>query len=403
MKKLLVVGVIILLMMTPIITYAMPINFEKSDSYHMHISRMLITESLIGRVIEIDKSGSIVWQKTDLDTPMDSERLENGNTLITESGKDRVIEVNQDGSIVWEKNGLNKPIDAERLSNGNTLITEEIGEKVSEVDVDGNEVWNITNLHVPKDAERLGNGNTLIVEYGSHRIIEVDRSGTIKNIIPDLSGPFDVEIDDNGLIITEYLGGRVFFLGCEITGLNGPIDAEKLGNSNILISEYIEGRIIEVNRSCTVVWEKTNLSGPIDVEILNQPPDAPIIKGPSKVKVTLKSTQGPGPYNYSFNATDPDGDNVSYFIDWGDGTSTGWIGPYESGIAIIVSHTWSAQGTYTVRAKAKDIHGAEGPWGTLEVWIPRNNLISNILVIQVMNRFPRLNQLTMLIMERWST
>ena len=46
----------------------------------MHISRMLITESLTGRVIEIDKSGSIVWQKTDLDTPMDSERLEKGLT-----------------------------------------------------------------------------------------------------------------------------------------------------------------------------------------------------------------------------------------------------------------------------------------------------------------------------------
>jgi len=134
----------------------------------------------------------------------------------------------------------------------------------------------------------------------------------------------------------------------------------------------------------------------------NNSPEAPIIKGPSKVKVTLKSTQGPGPYNYSFNATDPDGDNVSYFIDWGDGTSTGWIGPFESGIEIIVSHTWLKKGTYTVRAKAKDIHGAEGPWGYLNVWIPRNNLISNILIIQLMNRFPRLNQLIIRILERWS-
>jgi len=156
-----------------------------------------------------------------------------------------------------------------------------------------------------------------------------------------------------------------------------------------------------------VSWDNHNAStrGPIWSFTTrgNNPPNAPKIKGPSKVRITLKSTQGPGPYNYSFNATDPDGDNVSYFIDWGDGTSTGWIGLYESGKEIIVSHTWSAQGTYTVRAKAKDIYGAEGPWGTLKVWIPRINLISKILVIQLMNRFPRLNQLIIRILERWST
>jgi hypothetical protein len=32
-----------------------------------------------------------------------------------------------------------------------------------------------------------------------------------------------------------------------------------------------------------------------------------------------------------FNTTDLDGDDVYYFIEWGDETNSGWFGPYKSG------------------------------------------------------------------------
>ena len=101
-KKILGVFVCMLLMIAPVFTIAMPTSLEKSSSGSnwQSGSTTLITESLAGRVIEIDSSGFIVWQKT----------------------------------------GLNVPKDAERLSNGNTLITEHIGKKVIEVDIAGNEV-----------------------------------------------------------------------------------------------------------------------------------------------------------------------------------------------------------------------------------------------------------------------
>jgi hypothetical protein len=114
---------------------------------------------------------------------------------------------------------------------------------------------------------------------------------------------------------------------------------------------------------------------------MNHPPSAPIIKGPSSTPI-IKSQLGskplprplpkPGTYNFTFKATDPDGDDLYYYIDWGDGTTSGWIGPYPSGEEITRSHTWSFKGTYLVRAKAKDIYGAEGPWGTLSVIMPLN-------------------------------
>jgi hypothetical protein len=95
----------------------------------------------------------------------------------------------------------------------------------------------------------------------------------------------------------------------------------------------------------------------------NAPPNTPDIQGPSngKPKVQIK---------YTVVATDPDLDIVFYFIDWRDNTTSGWLGPYGSSEQKSVSHAWSYKGTYSVKVKAKDIHGAESDWGTLSVKIP---------------------------------
>jgi hypothetical protein len=50
----------------------------------------------------------------------------------------------------------------------------------------------------------------------------------------------------------------------------------------------------------------------------------------------------------------PDNDKTYYIIDWGDGTSSGWIGPYNPGVTVSISHVWSEEGTYQIKAKAKD-------------------------------------------------
>ena len=96
---------------------------------------------------------------------------------------------------------------------------------------------------------------------------------------------------------------------------------------------------------------------------LNQPPTPPIITGP----INGKKGQY---YPYTFVSTDPEGNNVSYYVDWGDDTNTGWIGPYASGIEIVVNHTCDKRGTYTIKAKTRDIYGNESDWATLTVTMP---------------------------------
>jgi hypothetical protein len=65
---------------------------------------------------------------------------------------------------------------------------------------------------------------------------------------------------------------------------------------------------------------------------------------------------------FGFMATDVNNDSLSYYIDWGDGTDSGWIGPYPSGEWIELSHIWNETKAYWVKAKAKDEHGAESRW-----------------------------------------
>ena len=96
----------------------------------------------------------------------------------------------------------------------------------------------------------------------------------------------------------------------------------------------------------------------------NQPPGKPWINGPT--------FERPGTYEYTFKAIDPDGDNVSYCIRWDDGTDEEWTGLYPSGEEVTRSHTYKEMGAYVIRAKAKDIHDAEGPWGELMVRFTRS-------------------------------
>jgi hypothetical protein len=67
-------------------------------------------------------------------------------------------------------------------------------------------------------------------------------------------------------------------------------------------------------------------------------------------------------YTYKYISCDIESDQIYYLFDWGDGTNTGWIGPYNSGEACEASHVWQEKGNYSIRVKAKDEHGAESVW-----------------------------------------
>ncbi|UCD13535.1 MAG: right-handed parallel beta-helix repeat-containing protein [Thermoplasmatales archaeon] len=118
------------------------------------------------------------------------------------------------------------------------------------------------------------------------------------------------------------------------------------------------------------------------IQETNDPPSKPSIEGETNGKIKTE-------YNYTFLSSDPEGLHIWYFIDWRDGTNTGWIGPYKSGEEITKSHAWSEKGDFVIRCKAKDPYGAESEWGELRVTMPYN-YHSNWWFMRWLDRFPLL-------------
>jgi len=116
----------------------------------------------------------------------------------------------------------------------------------------------------------------------------------------------------------------------------------------------------------------------------NNPPCAPLIDGPDMGR--------PGKeYEYVFINADVDDNQSFIWIDWGDNNSTGWLGPFENYRPLKFNHSWNKTGTYEIKAKAKDIHGAESYcWSYLEVTIPRTRTSSYHWLFE---RFPMLERL----------
>jgi len=127
---------------------------------------MMIAESGIGRIIEVDKSGKLLKEvKLKVDHP-DAHRdtrlarkLDNGHYLVCQEGDGAVREYDGGGKLVWdfpvpmfgkEAKGGHGPegfgnctFSALRLKNGNTLLTTGNGHSILEVTPEKEIVWKI--------------------------------------------------------------------------------------------------------------------------------------------------------------------------------------------------------------------------------------------------------------------
>lgn len=213
------------------------------------------------------------------------------------------------------------------------------------------------------------NGNLYFGMWHS-LIMSVSPNGTIRWTFPlrdrDRVWGSTAAISDDG---TVYIGSCINMDmngGGEIIalGLDGTLKWRKtlcdcsLHSSPVISTDgsvYICGS----NDGLNEAWGYLHAFGTIDN---NQPPETPIIDGPEQAKVRTDVI-------YTFQANDFDKTPISFFIDWGDGTSQETI-DYEPGIIVPHYHRWTKKGTYIIRAKAIDTFGLESDWGTLTVTMP---------------------------------
>lgn len=137
----------------------------------------------------------------------------------------------------------------------------------------------------------------------------------------------------------------------------------RLMDGDTLICDGVPGKFLEVTPDNNIVWQYTNpYPNPshndvfkIDYVAPEEPPNPPMITGPSTTNAQVPTT-------FNFTTRDPNGDDVNYFVDWGDHTNSSWLGPYPSGYVITAAHAWARSGQYTIMAKAKDSQEEESNW-----------------------------------------
>ena len=166
-----------------------------------------------------------------------------------------------------------------------------------------------------------------------------------------------------------------------ISALNGTKSLQLDVTNSTTYKVWVNATDPTGSRQYTRKWYTFSTSASI-------PPGTPDIDGPASGKVGVS-------YYYNFVAIDPNGDDVYYRIDWGDGSNiTQWIGPYHSGQVVIVAHTFSITGLFTIRCQAKDSYNSVSDWGQLKITMPKAKIYMPSPFLELMQklleRFPNL-------------
>jgi hypothetical protein len=114
-------------------------------------------------------------------------------------------------------------------------------------------------------------------------------------------------------------------------------------------------------------------------------------KPPENTKI-YGAVQGlPGvEYEYALISTDPENDNLTYEIDWGDGNVETDLGPIPSGEILVRSHSFNKTKKYTIKVRTKDEFDYYNLWSEHSVTIPRNKASNQNLLELIFEKIPNI-------------
>jgi hypothetical protein len=234
-------------------------------------------------------------------------------------------------------------------------------------------------MHWEYDGEQYGTGVHTHSNGDYQQFVTVNSEADITSI----DGTFDLENDIVTFKIPKFLIGNPK-TGDILTKTDAWTALRlKVGNpATVLISG--QGELIKdwagYGRDYTIQYEG------IGTPIMDR------ISGSSVVKPGYE-------IDYDFKAIDPDGEDIYFYIIWGDGDVEEWIGPYESGETRSIAHNWTEIGKYTIQAKAKDTSGHESDWVTMDVSVMKSRAVYP-LIMRFLQRHPFLFSLIQKLFQR---
>ncbi len=168
----------------------------------------------------------------------------------------------------------------------------------------------------------------------------------------------------------------------KIDGDGKLVWVQEYGGSGIQLGTSIDETIDDgfIVSGCTGAFHSSKSDGLLVkfASFENQRPNKPAApSGPSRGKSGQE-------YIFTTSAADPDGDQLRYKWDWGDGNYSDWLDTTEA------SYIWAGKDNYNIRVMAQDEHGGESDWSDpLPFSTPKNRII-NPLILQYLENHPHL-------------
>ncbi len=237
----------------------------------------------------------------------------------------------------------------------------------------GTKKWQINNLGYIKGIPAIAEDGSVIVGTGLGRVYSITPDGNenwMYSAQPEISA--SPVIDKYGIIYIGTFEGIFYALNPDGTlrwkykTLDSIFPSAAIGESGVIYfgahSDTFQAYLYAIQ------------------PIQNQPPNKPTINGPAKGQARVE-------YTYNTITADPDGDNISYLFDWGDGTNSGWTEYVPTNTQVSRTHSWKKVGTYIMKVKAKDDYGMESNWESFVVSMPKNK---NLKFIDILENHPLL-------------
>ncbi len=359
-----------------------------------------------GNLYTIYPNGTIRWKYTVDDSIRAPAIDREGNVYFTTYAGKNLYCLSPNGSFKWKFKALDIFYNGPVIGDDGTIFLAPATIWVQAVNPNGTEKWR-TKLEHGGAIPAIAPDGTLIISGKSQYITALNPiNGNILwtyRVYGDINDMTSAVIGANGTIYFAYTGysDSVGYIGALTpdgnlkweTHLTSDIhqydymhvesDLSIDSNGTVYITSWFGGRD-DSNYASFGYLHAIGRENPVA-------PDAPTIDGPTEGEIGEK-------YEYKFTSIHPTDEDVYYFIDWGDYhdeySFENWIGPYPSGEEVKLNHTWRDKGSFTIKARAKGNDSLCGPWGELEVTMPKNQqatntLLNNMLFLRFLDRHPK--------------
>lgn len=207
------------------------------------------------------------------------------------------------------------------------------------------------------------------VNVWSSDLMLIDRDGTILNTIPGPESLYGSAWDGISQV-AGYNGPFLWVFTGTSSGMDGIIKQYDIASKSLTGVQHnvaqdlgagIAGGLFfttDYEQGYATLGGVLQGTSPIDdylfgyeIATTNEPPQTP--DAPSGPTEGLTNVE----YSFTAQTTDPEDEDIYYWFNWGDGTNSGWLGPYASGATVTATNIWTEAGEFDITVKAKDENG----------------------------------------------